>query len=275
MKKSLILYVFLALLGTLATLYYQHATGPTYEKDVEVEINGKPYEFELVRSHDNTTPFVIKLAIPDPVVTASIRYRRYPTNEDFITKLFERNGDTLFVELPNQPMAGKYQYSILANANGEVTKLSERDVVVRFKGHVPLWILRIHIFLMFASYFFAIFAGILAIANQRKYKFYALVSVIILGLGGLVLGPIVQKYAFDVWWAGFPFGMDLTDNKLLIAFVVWLIAYAVNIKKDRRWWVVGAMIVHMAVYSIPHSAMGSELDYDSGKVGTSENFKDK
>jgi hypothetical protein len=127
---------------------------------------------------------------------------------------------------------------------------------------------------MFASYFFAIYAGLLAITNHKNYKLWALVALVVLGVGGLILGPIVQKYAFDVWWSGVPLGWDLTDNKLLIGFIGWLVAVLVNRKENRRWWVVGAMVLQLIVYSIPHSTMGSELDYESGKVGTSEKFKD-
>lgn len=275
MKNTLVLYAGLALLLTVATLYYQHATGPTYEKDVAVSLNGNTYEFELVRSHDNTTPCFIKLPFPDQTVSAEINYRRYPTKDAFIKKEFNRVGDSLIVELPNQPMAGKLQYNIQARSGDESVQISNGDIVVRFKGHVPKWILRIHILLMFASYFFAIFAALLAAFNQRKYMFWTLFCVVLLFFGGLVLGPIVQKYAFDVWWSGFPFGMDLTDNKLLIAFIVWLVAYLVNLKSERRWWIVAACVIHMIAYSIPHSTMGSEYDYESGTVGTSETYKDK
>ena len=37
-----------------------------------------------------------------------------------------------------------------------------------------------------------------------------------LGLGGMILGPIVQKYAFGAYWTGIPFGHDLTDAKNLV-----------------------------------------------------------
>ena len=273
LRNNLFIHVILALILTFGVIFYQRTTGPTYEKNITHSINGTEYNFEFIRSHEITEPCLIELLIPDSEVTANIKYKRFPTKDSLTVKAFERSGDTLRVELPNQPMAGKLQYSVSTQSpTGE--NLIAKDVVVRFKGFVPRGILAIHIFLMFASYFFAIFAGLLAIFNHDKYKLYTLISLSLLFFGGLVLGPIVQKYAFDVWWSGFPFGMDLTDNKLLIAFVVWLIAWMLNRNKNRRWFVVAAMIVHMIVYSIPHSAMGSEYDYESGAVGTSEKFKD-
>jgi hypothetical protein len=82
--------------------------------------------------------------------------------------------------------------------------------------------------------------------------------------GGFVLGPVVQKFAFGAYWTGWPFGGDWTDNKTLAALVAWLVAWAIC-----RWWprfqrpaVLFAAIVMFAVYLIPHSIHGSELDWE-------------
>ena len=87
--------------------------------------------------------------------------------------------------------------------------------------------------------------------------------------GGMILGPIVQKYAFDAYWTGWPFGHDLTDNKTLIAFIAWIIAY-LRLRKNRnnRGWAIAASVILLLVYLIPHSMFGSQLDYSSGKVVT-------
>ena len=84
----------------------------------------------------------------------------------------------------------------------------------------------------------------------------------------MILGPLVQKYAFGVYWAGFPFDWDLTDNKLLIAVIAWSIALILNIKKRNRFVTIIAAIVLIGVYSIPHSMQGSQYNYDQGKVET-------
>ena len=152
--------------------------------------------------------------------------------------------------------------------------MKDNNIVIRFKGHVPSWILIIHVFLMFFAYFFAILAGMLAIFHQRKFKRYSWITLFLIIIGGLIFGPIVQKYAFGVYWSGIPFGTDLTDNKLLISFIAWLVAVLVNYKQDRRWWIVAAMTVNVVVYSIPHSAMGSEFNYETGEVGTTDKFTD-
>ena len=100
----------------------------------------------------------------------------------------------------------------------------------------------------------------------------ALWSAGLLFLGGMILGPVVQKFAFGEFWTGVPFGFDLTDNKTLVTMITWLAAAWLSYKKktSARVWILIAAIVLLLVYSIPHSMMGSELDYETGKIGTGE-----
>jgi len=92
-------------------------------------------------------------------------------------------------------------------------------------------------------------------------------------LGGLVLGPIVQKYAFDAFWTGWPLGGDLTDNKTAAMWLAWAAALAVRGRRpdpaDRvaRWSTVLAALVMIAVYCVPHSLLGSQLDYGRAQKG--------
>ena len=53
-------------------------------------------------------------------------------------------------------------------------------------------------------------------------------------LGGMLLGPFVQKYAFGEFWTGWPNGHDLTDNKTLIMWLVWAAALYVVMKYKTR-----------------------------------------
>jgi uncharacterized BrkB/YihY/UPF0761 family membrane protein len=82
----------------------------------------------------------------------------------------------------------------------------------------------------------------------------------------MILGPVVQKYAFNEFWAGIPFAWDLTDNKTLIAFIFWLIAFLINRKQPSRGWTMVAATVTMIIFAIPHSMFGSELDPETGKI---------
>jgi hypothetical protein len=72
----------------------------------------------------------------------------------------------------------------------------------------------------------------------------------------------VQKFAFGALWTGFPFGYDLTDNKTLIAFIGWIIAIIAGRNgRPARGWVLAAAILLLIIFLIPHSLLGSELDY--------------
>jgi uncharacterized membrane protein YjjP (DUF1212 family) len=103
--------------------------------------------------------------------------------------------------------------------------------------------------------------------DYKKTKQLAIRTFAALFVGGMVLGPLVQKFAFSEYWTGIPFGWDLTDNKTLIAFIAWTIAIVVNWKDNRKPILFFfATIVLFLIYSIPHSAFGSELDYETGKV---------
>ena len=87
---------------------------------------------------------------------------------------------------------------------------------------------------------------------------------------------MVQKHAFGAYWTGWPFAYDLTDNKTLIMWIVWVAAAAVLWKRpaprDRagRMAIVAAAGIMLAVYLIPHSLRGSELDYSALEASTSE-----
>lgn len=274
-KLKIYPYWIASLIITLLTLFYQKATGPTYDKELDVEIHNNSYDFDLPRSYEETDA-PVNLVIPDETVSAHLYYRKYPTNDDYTKVQFDRNGDTLQAKLPAQPPAGKLEYFIELHSGSEDQKLYDMDnpVVIRFKGHVPIWVLRIHIFFMFAAMFLSNMAGVLALRKHPRYKFYTVLTVIAFFLGGIVMGPIVQKYAFGVYWSGVPFGWDLTDNKVLISFLVWIIALIANWKKARYWICVVAAAILIVIYAIPHSTMGSERDPNTGKLGTSEKFMD-
>lgn len=110
-------------------------------------------------------------------------------------------------------------------------------------------------------------AGIEAIANgPSQFKFSFLATIFLIS-GGLILGPIVQKYAFGAYWTGWPlkglfnFG-DMTDNKTAIAVLAWVVALLFTRKNQKaRGWIIAASIIMLLVYLIPHSMFGSEIDH--------------
>ncbi|MBU1707483.1 hypothetical protein KKB28_06170, partial [bacterium] len=98
-------------------------------------------------------------------------------------------------------------------------------------------------------------------ANTR---FYVAGAAGLTLVGGMILGPVVQNYAFGAFWTGVPFGWDLTDNKTLIAMVGWVIAFiATRRNPPARIWVLGASLLMFIIFMIPHSTLGSQLDYST------------
>ena len=177
--------------------------------------------------------------------------------------------------MPKQPAAGKMMYRITLQSGQQQIRLgakNDQPVVMRFKGPVPLYILIPHVLCMFLGLLFSTRTAIEAlIKGSRTYK-YALFALFFLIPGGMILGPFVQKFAFGHLWTGWPiadgghfnifkFG-DLTDNKTLTMILVWVIA-VFRLKKDPKniFWPIAAAVIVLIVYLIPHSMLGSEIDY--------------
>jgi hypothetical protein len=269
MKKSI--YWILAFVITVGAAFYQRTTGPTYPKVEKVTVNNNEYKLKLTRSISLDRDPEIRMAITDTTVSAKLYFRRYPTNEEYQTIDFKYKETKMFSGLaavvPQQPEAGKLQYYFeITDSKGTVTYLKDQPIVVRFKGGVPAFIMIPHILMMFIAMLFSTLAGLLAIGKNPLFRKYTLWTLILFTAGGLVLGPVVQLYAFGDLWTGIPFGWDLTDNKTLIAFVFWFFAYLMNRKKERPLYTAIAALVLLLVYSIPHSMFGSELNYQSGEV---------
>jgi len=282
MKKAF--YWTLAILITFAAVIYQRKTGPTYDKKVDIKVNNKLYNLKLVRSVEigSNTPF--KLAIDDSTIKATLFYKKYLTNETYtpvefvyaekpihsfiINSIFGITKEKgWFVDIPDQPAAGKIQYYFeITDNNDTKTYLKNQPIVVRYKGAVPSSILIPHIFFMFFAMLLGNLAGIMALFNHKRFKLYTNLTVIALFIGGMFLGPWVQLYAFGEAWAGVPFAWDLTDNKTLLAFIFWLLAFFMNRKKLRPVYTVVASLVMLIIYSIPHSMYGSQLDPETGEI---------
>jgi|WetSurMetagenome_2_1015567.scaffolds.fasta_scaffold00001_95 hypothetical protein len=274
----------LAFIITISAAYYQRKTGPTYPKRVDVTLNGSVYGLKLVRSLSLDERPEVKLKITDTTVKAVLwykrlntsdeyrsvqfRYKTYPVNSFIMNRIFKITEEKgFFAEVDKQPPAGKLQYYIeLTDSNGTQQLMRDTPVVIRFKGAVPGYILAPHILIMFLAMLFSTGAGLLALAKIPSYKKYAIWTLILLTAGGMILGPLVQKYAFGALWTGVPFGWDLTDNKTLIALIFWIAAVVMSIRKDKALYTVIAAVVLLLVYSVPHSLFGSQLDYGTGEV---------
>jgi hypothetical protein len=268
-KGNNVLLWIVAVILTVSLAYYQKTTGPTWPVSGEVTLGNDKISFKLLRSHGGEGGAPVEIKVLDKEVTGDISYKRYKSYDEWTTKPMIRSGEKLIFELPHLPPAGKIEYKIVLHKGKDSVNLSEEPVVLRYKGAVPLVVLIPHVFFMFFSMLFGIRILLEIIVGGERTKGYAKVVVITLFLGGLILGPIVQKYAFGAYWTGWPFGHDLTDNKTIVMWVFWLIAW-LKLRKDpsNRIWPTIAVMVMLVVYLIPHSTMGSEIDYTKEKPKT-------
>jgi hypothetical protein len=289
-RTSTVLLWLAAVVLMLGSATYQRLTGPTQKLRGTVEGAAGPVRYRLIRSEETVRPARVNLPDLGPGATATVSFRRYPTEDPFtevemVTEAVD-GGTELAAYLPAQAAAGKLEYWVDIDAGGQVQRIpseadalaGEETIVMRFKDPVPLPLLLSHVAMMFFAVLIGMRAGLGALFAPRKVQGLSWFALGLMTVGGMILGPFVQNYAFGAYWTGFPWGYDLTDNKTLIMWLAWIIACAVlgwRRKEDTsgtaRAVVVAASIVMTVVYLIPHSLRGSELDYeqvDSGVPST-------
>ncbi len=268
MKKPAVRWT-LALLVTLASAVWQRRSGPTYPMRGSVAPGGAAIALKLTRTHGGPGDQPVRVAAPDAGVTGIVAFRRYPTNEGWTDLPMAREGKDLVAALPHQPPAGKLEYQVRLSKGSDTAVFPPRPAVTRFKGDVPAAILVPHVLCMFLGMLVSTAAGLAALAGAPSRRL-ALVTFGLIAVGGFLLGPLVQKAAFDAYWTGVPFGWDLTDNKTLLAGAIWAIALAVLRRGDAgrsaRAAVVAAAAATLVVFAIPHSTWGSEIKWEETRA---------
>lgn len=265
-KKSwtfrIVLLWILAFIITAGSAYYQRLTGPTYPESGAISFQGKEIKYKFERSCDTSKLVTVKLENIDSGIKGYVEYRRYDTKDDKTLVEMRNENGVLTAEFPTEKdrvyrtPAQKFEYKVLILKDDQKTEIPNKPVVLRYKGDVPTFVLIIHVILIFTAMLVSTRAGLEFFNKEPNYKKFALWAIGFITVGGMMLGPIVQKYAFGEFWTGIPFGIDLTDNKTLIAWVVWIVA-TIQVYRDKSpaKWVLIASIVTLVIFSIPHSVM--------------------
>ena len=254
----------LAFLLTLVLSVWQRLSGPTYPVRGRVALGDTVVTLKLSRSHGGEGDQPVRIQAPDEAVGGEVAWRRFPTTDPWQRVQLQRSGEWLEAALPKQPPAGTLEYQVRLHRGDQQTVFPPRPAVTRFKGAVPAPYLIAHIAAMIVALLCAARAGFEALVPGGEPRRLAWVTLAALVLGGFILGPVVQKYAFDAWWTGVPFGWDLTDNKTLVAGLAWLWAvWRLRGGRPARWSVVAATIVTLAVFAVPHSVWGSQIDWSA------------
>lgn len=255
---------------TLGSAVWQRTSGPTYPVRLRATVGGAQIKAKLLKSNSITSGLPVVVTAPDPAVSGVVVWRRFPTDDPWRDVPLAREGDRLVATLPAQPMAGKLSYRVVLRrdnpAGGEATVATLPEggpVVARFKGDVPLPLLLVHVAVIFAAMLWSARAGVEALARGPSLQRHVAAATLLMFAGGLILGPLVQKAAFAAYWTGWPFGRDLTDNKVAVAMLFWLVAWwrARGESRDARGWALAASFVTLVIFLVPHSLFGSQFDY--------------
>jgi hypothetical protein len=268
MRRSALLWT-LAIVLTMAAAVYQRMTGPTYPVRFKGDLGSANVSGKLLRTQTigDDLPVTVKVQGRGEV-TGVVIWRRFPTQEAWQEIVLRREGDQLVAALPAQArMASKIEYHLKLDGGGQTLRVpAQVAAIARFKGAIPLPVLLVHILVMFLGMAWSLRSGFEALARGPDLPRLAVTTLVILAIGGLILGPLLQKYAFGVLWAGWPLGEDLTDNKLAVAVLAWALAvWRLRRGACGRWWAVAAMVVTFVIFMIPHSRHGSTLNYESGE----------
>jgi hypothetical protein len=241
----------------------QRMSGPTYPARGHVVLGGQEIRLRLTRSHGGAGDQPVRVDAPDPAVTGTVAFRRYPTKDAWTFLPMARDGNALAAALPYQPPAGKLAYQVRLSRGAETVLFPPRPAVTRFKGDVPAAILIPHVAAMFLAMLFSTAAGLAALTPGAPVRRLTLITMALIALGGFLLGPLVQKAAFGEYWTGVPWGWDLTDNKTLVAGVFWAAALiGQRGGRDSRRAVALAALATLVVFAIPHSTWGSEIRWE-------------
>lgn len=254
MKKSILFWI-IAFLITAGSAVYQRVTGPTYPKSGMVTFEGKNIEYKFERSHISSSNYVVELKTGDASIKGILKWRRNYKEREPFTEVEMTGTDILRAEIPAQAPLEKVQYLIELRKDKETVMVpADKPIIMRFKGDVPLWILIPHIFAMFFAMMLSTRCGLEVFNKKPNLISLTRWTIIVLFIGGFLLGFLMNHFAFGQLWGGVPVGNDITDNKTLIAFAGWLLAfYLIKKNAQPKLFALLAALLTMLVYSIPHS----------------------
>lgn len=246
-----------AFLLTIAATVYQWRSDPALPIKKEVNTGVRRFLAQFPATYVGTADYPVALRVSDISVHGFLLYRKYPTR-DTLTKVdFKREGDQLVASIPNQPPAGTIEYQVHLEKAGKPLAVGYgKPMVIRFMGKVPDTVIISHVLIMFLALFFSNAAGMLALFKYPSFRLVTVVAFIVIFIGGFILGPIFQKYAFNGWWAGIPYSWGITDNKTTVAILAWTLALIMINKKGAAFWAIAASILTIAIFSVPHGFFG-------------------
>ena len=184
-------------------------------------------------------------------ITGTVTWKRDKTDDQWTQVPMTFANGMLKAELPHQPVAGKLLYRVeLQEGDQRVTLHDSDPIVIRFRATCPSGS-SYRMCLPCSARFFSARGGLEYFSKEPKFRNYMYLTLGFLIVGGFILGPLMQHFSFNVWWTGWPYGTDLTDNKTAIAFLGWVVAaVALTRAKNPKRWALAAAILMILVYLI-------------------------
>jgi len=248
----------------------QTVTGPARPLDGATPVEGGVATWRLVRTAPAGAPLRVEISAPDSVLSATLRFRRYPSGDSFQGFSMLREGNALLGLVPATPAGGRLEhYIVLATRSGLVRIPEGRPAVIRFEGAVPPSVYWPYGVLLVAALALATRAGLEAYYVRPLVRSLTRWTLIAFFLGGLLLGTVVELFSLDACWAGWPVGDDLTAARRALGFVVWLVAALVarrvNDHADRltRTVVLTASVVTLVAAVVPNRLGTSDVSYEA------------
>jgi len=255
MKQSVLFWI-LAIIITIGSAIYQRITGPTYPLAGTVTLpGGQAVSYSLDRSHAGGDDAPVAVLTQDSSIAGTLMWRPYRSSDAWQSSPMHYEDGMLRGTMPAQSPMEKIEYQIALTMSDQATIIPMGGpLMLRFKDEVPLWVIFPHVLVMFAAMLLATRSGLEVFAKEPALTKFVNWTVVSLFVGGFIMGPLATHYAFDLWWTGWPIGNDITDNKTLIAFVVWALTWGVaRFVKNPKPWVFAAALVMLIVFLIPHS----------------------
>jgi len=247
-----------ALALTLAALGWQWRSGPSYPYRTKIALGGAATPVSLPRSGSTVSTARVTVPARDARVSGTLYWRRFRAGGPFEALPLRSQDGELAAALPSLPPAGRLEYYVELSVGAEpvrIPSMAGETVILRYHGPMPAAVLIPHIVVMFLGMLVGVRGGLAAAVGAPEHRSLAVIALAALTLGGFMLGPLTQKYAFGAFWTGVPFGWDLTDNKTLLMWIGWAAAVVAGARRWRgsRWFVVLATLLMLAVYLVPHS----------------------
>ena len=207
----------LAVVLMFSAAIYQRRTGPTYPLRDEITVGGESTSYRFVRSEETIRDARVVLPAPSTAVEGRVVYKRYKTGDAFTTLPMvlgpaqdgdRTDGQVLVAALPAQPAAGKLEYFVEVDTPDGTVRIPEAggptddadNIIIRFKDPVPTPLLVAHVTFMFFSVLIGMRTGLAALFAPDRVWPWPWVTFAGMTIGGMILGPFVQKYAFGEYW---------------------------------------------------------------------------